>query len=157
MKLTDEEKALLDEIYEHGGEERHELLAHFFEQRQKLQVAREVYLAPASDSLPLTHDSFWAELQETKVGRACLACGSSAVEEGHEDYDNALLVRLSGGYGLFFDGNDFHFILCHDCSHELCELAPWLGALINPLASHSHRPAYLQANPDHVGWDTLPH
>lgn len=70
-------------------------------------------------------------------------------------YSNALEIELHGGYGMFFDNIDGDRLafLCHDCAHEACERNPWLGALINPARSHSHREEYWAANPDHEGWD----
>jgi hypothetical protein len=37
-------------------------------------------------------------------------------------YENALAIEISGGYGMFFDqiharGRDLTAILCHDCAH----------------------------------------
>lgn len=93
----------------------------------------------------------------------CVDCGAELrfVFDGNNpqdsrQYNNALPVTLTGGYGMFFDDidtGDRTFFLCHECAHRLCEQIPWLGQLIDPLKSHSHRPEYWAANPDHEGWD----
>lgn len=57
-------------------------------------------------------------------------------------YDNALIVRLNGGYGMFVDDFDrelgynpsYDKVLCHDCAHDL---ANWLG--IDAHNWHTHR------------------
>lgn len=62
-------------------------------------------------------------------------------EEGTLQCDNALIVRLSGGYGMFCDplkvSDDFDpewdKIFCHECAHEVCD---FLG--IDASSWHSH-------------------
>lgn len=44
-------------------------------------------------------------------------------------------------------------VICHDCAHQACELLPWLGEWLDPERSHAHRTAYMEAHPDHFGWD----
>lgn len=48
---------------------------------------------------------------------------------------------------------DYEAVICHDCAHSLCAAFPWLDKLIQPYRSHSHRQEYIDANPDHPGWD----
>ena len=80
-----------------------------------------------------------------------------------QQFHNALEIRLSGGYGMFFDNidmalglgvdGDHHVFLCHECAHKACIRLPWLNRLIDPMGSHSHRQDYWDANPEHEGWD----
>lgn len=44
-------------------------------------------------------------------------------------------------------------VLCHECSHKLCELFPAFQNLLHPHNSHAHTDEYHKANPDHWGWD----
>lgn len=71
-------------------------------------------------------------------------------------YDNALAIEFSGGYGMFIDPMTadpiYAVMLCHECAHGLCEATPWIGKLLDPLNSHSHA----WTLPGHKGWD-LPH
>ena len=81
-------------------------------------------------------------------------------QEERYQFDNALWVEFPGGYAMFTD--DFgvsgpdraRAVLCHDCAHELCVAVPWIGALLEPASSHSHRTQFWAENPDHDGWDT---
>jgi hypothetical protein len=76
----------------------------------------------------------------------CVNCGTelSALFRDHDpmsrQYDNALELTQSGGYGMFFDNidGDHHVFLCHDCAHNLCDATPWLARLIQPERSHMH-------------------
>jgi hypothetical protein len=109
----------------------------------------------------------------------CYACGAGLEAESvateqealkHEQWDDALVVSLEGGYGMFIDpiGEDraepspsqgvlkgsYRVVICHDCAHQLCEKVPWLNRLIKPLDSHAHRVGRDWSG--HEGWD-LPH
>ena len=122
----------------------------------------------------------------------CYAChaeldpefGSPAEALAHEQWDNALVLRLEGGYGMFIDpiphdpATDFRtgtvgeldrprpregtlqragalkVVICHDCAHDLCERVPWLERLIEPQRSHAH--SHRRDWTGHTGWD-LPH
>jgi len=71
--------------------------------------------------------------------------------EHNLQYDNALILELHGGYGMFIDpvglesdGDDVYppdagfnpattVILCHECAHDL---SLWLG--LNPKNWHTH-------------------
>jgi hypothetical protein len=77
-------------------------------------------------------------------------------EAGSLQYDNALVVRLEGGYGMFLDPLDtgnvadrrelnraYDSLLCHECGHAL---ALFLGK--DPSNWHTHRPDIGQ-HPDH--------
>lgn len=94
------------------------------------------------------------------------------VDPNHEttyQFDNALVLGLFGGYGMFVEspeyvstsnllnlretGATFEIIFCHDCAHELCEKFPAFDRVVNPLKSHSHTTKYWNENPDHEGWD----
>lgn len=44
-------------------------------------------------------------------------------------------------------------ILCHECAHDLCDKFPAFRNKIDPHNSHSHKTAYVEAHPDHWGWD----
>lgn len=82
----------------------------------------------------------------------CYAC-QKTLEPVFEDsdadacsqFDNALIVEIHGGYGMFtdslgaskYDGIpgliDYNqVILCHECAHEACEALPWMNRLIDP-------------------------
>ena len=92
------------------------------------------------------------------------------VKEGETPYqfDNALWIAFHGGYGMFvesawilddpkrtdrFPGAAYEFVICHDCAHEFMDNNPWLKNLFDPRQSHSHKMKYVEANPDHYGWD----
>lgn len=54
--------------------------------------------------------------------------------------ENALDLRLSGGYGCFMDPMDpyyYNLILCHDCAHKFVNTFPVLLEKLR--GSHSHR------------------
>jgi len=108
---------------------------------------------------------------------ACYSCGAALEpvfddgENGTEQWDNALIVRLEGGYGMFIDplapepaditkgeisrGEcELKVVICHGCAHKACEQMPWLDRLIEPLNSHAHRIGRDWSG--HEGWD-LPH
>jgi len=92
----------------------------------------------------------------------CTACGKElepefpGINPESEQYDNALEVKFDGGYGMFIDPIDkeYRAIICHECAHELCERVPWIGMLIDPYCSHSHKQGHNWTK--HWGWD-LPH
>jgi len=85
-----------------------------------------------------------------RLGPTCDACGKT-LEKVFEDtppevlqYDNALHIRIEGGYGEFIDAIDpnrdaYYSIICHECAHDLCEKVPWIGRWIQPDRSHTHR------------------
>jgi hypothetical protein len=97
-----------------------------------------------------------------------------SLPEGSEQFDNALVICLEGGYGMFVDpagpehegrpdrehgllgmgAGSMRVIICHDCAHGLCTTVPWLDALVKPLESHAHRHGRDWSG--HEGWD-LPH
>ena len=110
----------------------------------------------------------------------CYSCGADLEAAIHdteqealecEQWDNALVVEVHGGFGMFFDSlgqedvqnkaeigllqNDGkkRVVLCHDCGHKACDVLPWLSHLIDPERAHSHR---VDPGPPHKGWD-LPH
>lgn len=75
---------------------------------------------------------------------------------GSIQYDNALVVRLDGGYGMFVDDPFrsehldqrglhpiFDALLCHECAHDL---AVFLGK--DARTWHTHRPGS-GMHPDH--------
>jgi hypothetical protein len=88
-------------------------------------------------------------------------------------FDNALVISFEGGYGMFVDVlgvpaeqpkdlergvlrdvGEHQVIICHDCAHRLCEIVPWIGTLLDPMASHAH--SHRHDWTGHDGWD-LPH
>lgn len=95
----------------------------------------------------------------------CYACEVELEPEGglKTDYqfDNALWVGFHGGYGMFIDPLQTSKVLkaqeeaviCHECAHKLCDEVPWIGKLLDPHSSHSHKDSYRKANPNHYGWD----
>ena len=44
-------------------------------------------------------------------------------------------------------------VICHECAHDLCDKVPWIKEWLDPHRSHSHRTDYVEAHPDHWGWD----
>lgn len=84
-------------------------------------------------------------------------------------FDNALVIGLFGGYGMFIEsaryagepcpvvlkdtGATREIFLCHDCAHELCDKFPAFGSLVNPYDSHTHTVEYWETHPDHEGID----
>jgi hypothetical protein len=90
-----------------------------------------------------------------------VSCGAELVPvfpDSHDldvQYDNALEVSLSGGYGMFFDNidGDHHVLLCHDCAHVACLNLPWLDRLLRPDFSHAHSAEFWRFNRGHLGWD----
>ena len=70
-----------------------------------------------------------------------MECSACKAEVG-EDLDNAMFVKLSGGYGMFFDTNfrdkpdEYSLMLCHDCSHKLVGSSPFLTNLLK--GGHFH-------------------
>lgn len=113
---------------------------------------------------PQVHPDLDAAAESVGFTR-CISCGTLPVthtrgrfqnNQHYAEWDNALLIDLRGGYGMFFDDHDQgpkSAALCHDCAHSLCDTVPWLAALLNPAKSHAHTQAYTDANPDHYGWD----
>ena len=94
-----------------------------------------------------------------RPNKRCISCDDELRPEmgpTQYQYDNALAMKFSGGYGMFIDDYDsrdpWHF-LCHDCAHDACDKLPWLSKLLDPLRSHSHRYEYWDSHPDHEGWD----
>lgn len=106
----------------------------------------------------------------------CYACNAEMPTKLFSvSFDNALWIKFSGGYGQFVEVDHFRdwpseydhdrqnedgswhrgegIRICHDCAHQLCEVVPWIGKLINPYSSHSHTLKYQQNHPDHFGWD----
>ena len=91
----------------------------------------------------------------------CSACNSVLVPGLRSDteyqFDNALWIKFSGGYGMFIDPfeGDPQGVLCHECAHALCGSQPWIANLLNPHDSHAHRtediPRLLAEG--HTGWD----
>lgn len=84
-----------------------------------------------------------------------------------EQWDNALVISLEGGYSMFIDPinpdrpdptvgllSNYRAVICHDCAHQLCAQVPWLGRLIDPHYSHAH--SVRRDWSQHIGWD-LPH
>ncbi len=106
----------------------------------------------------------------------CYACQAELKPEfdglpaDHEQWDNALVIELQGGYGMFIDPVEgavrdrsagrldaqgtLRAVICHECAHRLCADVPWLERLIQPRLSHSH--SVLSDWAGHGGWD-LPH
>jgi hypothetical protein len=90
----------------------------------------------------------------------CRSCKAELIPDAKSDtdyqFDNALWIRFDGGYGMFIDPFDEappKAVICHECAHKLCDENPWLKDLLNPHGSHSHKSAYVDANPSHYGWD----
>ena len=106
----------------------------------------------------------------------CDACRThlvrdKAIRDTDYQFDNALWMEFHGGYGMFIDpiGDPGHkdrvgdrgrvcwpqVVICHECAHDLCDKVPWIGKLLNPEGSHSHRTDdhdRLKAE-GHKGWD----
>lgn len=104
----------------------------------------------------------------TKLGavpaepKHCANCETVLRPEFDKDtkyqFDNALWIKFSGGYGMFIDpmtDDDPEAVICHECAHKLCEQNPWIMKLLDPHNSHAHRvqdiPELLMRG--HTGWD----
>ena len=90
----------------------------------------------------------------------CASCREELIPDGNMDtdyqFDNALWITFDGGYGMFIDpmcDKPPRMVLCHECAHKLCDNNPAIHALLKPHSSHSHKTAYVEAHPDHYGWD----
>jgi hypothetical protein len=62
------------------------------------------------------------------------------VEETNQ-FDNALVLHTSGGYGMFIDNMDEEdptFVLCHECAHLFCAIFDPEKKLIDSTVSHGH-------------------
>lgn len=92
------------------------------------------------------------------------------IDDFETDYqfENALWINFSGGYGMFVESNpynnnenppqhfketDYESVICHDCAHGLCDTVPWISKILKPLLSHSHTQEFWDNNPEHDGWD----
>jgi hypothetical protein len=78
----------------------------------------------------------------------------------NHQYQNALWIKFSGGYGMFIDpDDDIEVCLCHDCAHWLCAANPFIGDLLTPASSHSHQVDDIAGliAADHDGWDLTPY
>lgn len=98
----------------------------------------------------------------TMRNKNCVACGKNLINvfenvDQYEQYNNALWVEFTGGYGEFVDvlvtPNPYQAVICHECAHDLCDKIPWIGKLIDPHNSHTHTEEYKRTNPGHYGWD----
>jgi hypothetical protein len=92
----------------------------------------------------------------------CAACDAVLIPEMRADteyqFDNALWVSFSGGYGMFIDPfgeEDLKAVICHACAHALCDSQPWIQRLLRPHESHAHRTEDIAAllAAGHKGWD----
>lgn len=96
----------------------------------------------------------------------CYACGKALEPVAITDnttyqLDNALWLTFSGGYGMFIESfgdglvepesSQDHVVICHECAHALCAAVPWIGKLLDPLNSHSHKQGVDWTG--HSGWD----
>jgi hypothetical protein len=95
----------------------------------------------------------------------CYGCAKRLVTAMSHDtdyqFDNALWVQFDGGYGMFIDpmGDErARVVICHECAHDLCDKVTWVGALLDPAKSHSHRAAACESLilEGHRGWDLDP-
>ena len=67
---------------------------------------------------------------ETRVGASCDNC-LTPMHLVHDDGAfNALNIRLSGGFGQFYDGEDIYLLLCQECARRLIALFPWIQPAI---------------------------
>jgi hypothetical protein len=71
-----------------------------------------------------------------------------------DQFDNVLILRSEGGYGMFTDYFDEPapvFYLCHECAHLFCKIFDPDKKLIDPYLSHSHKEGTVEIS--HEGWD----
>ena len=67
----------------------------------------------------------------------CIACDVELRDvfnnPSAKQYEQALEVKLLGGYGMFFDNfdGDHHVFLCESCSLTACGALPWMAKLLN--------------------------
>lgn len=101
----------------------------------------------------------------------CSRCGNGlylvfpGVSGPTVQYDNALVVSVSGGYGMFVDdmvlnslterddrGMNTHLerLICHECAHELCVFLK-----LTPANWHTHNPELAQHQDHHKPFDEL--
>lgn len=87
-------------------------------------------------------------VRDTQPRLLCQRCKSELIpqwirtreDEGvvSDQYDNNLILEFHGGYGMFTDCiytcPADKIILCHDCSHKLCEYLD-----VDPHNWHTHR------------------
>lgn len=127
------------------------------EQAEARQWAEEILIAtrvtPNRTSLLTSSEGGTPMELMRRLGPTCDACGKTLdkVFDGTPpevlQYDNALHIRLDGGYGEFIDnieplnsgGDRYYSIICHECAHDLCERVPWIATMIDPARSHTHR------------------
>ena len=93
----------------------------------------------------------------------CSTCGKELAPvfegdcEAHvtQQFDNTLILRVEGGYGMFTDyfGEEEPppFLLCHTCAHHFCRIFDPKKKLIDPFLSHSHKEGSVLDS--HEGWD----
>ncbi len=56
-------------------------------------------------------------------------------------YENALIIDFTGGYGMFDDdipNLTKQAILCHDCAHALIAANPWMRWFVDDERGHMH-------------------
>lgn len=78
---------------------------------------------------------------------ACVSCGTvlaPVFETAKEtfQYDDALEIRLCGGYGMFFDNidGDHHVFLCGVCARIVCGALPWFAKVLGRTAGGQEKP-----------------
>ena len=110
-----------------------------------------------SDSFMKAGD-FWHQLPKARRIQAHLDFRAQhGIDADPDDIDPNIMVNpdsLQAEWEAWYEENrDDQVIICHECAHKLCDAVPWFKRLINPHNSHSHKTAYVEANPDHFGWD----
>jgi hypothetical protein len=56
----------------------------------------------------------------------------------YPQYDNALIIDLNGGYGMYFDDfptSHYRLIICGACATALIKEQPWIGKRVPELAT----------------------
>ena len=91
-----------------------------------------------SDQFPPAPDGMQWTLTPLPVLHSCASCTAAlkpVFQDAPGQYEDALEVILTGGYGMFFDNidGDKRVFLCHSCAHVACEALPWLKQVVGPL------------------------
>lgn len=118
-----------------------------------------------SDSFMMMHD-FWDTLGEDRQRALHEEVTLEACKRIGIKYDPDTQIHDVGipmmpmpdsvreEFHAYVEKNRKHRVnICHECAHDLCSKVPWIEKLLDSHSSHSHRTSYVDANPDHYGWD----
>ncbi|QAU07228.1 hypothetical protein HOV03_gp89 [Gordonia phage Asapag] len=108
-----------------------------------------------TDQLPPAPEGMEWTLTPAPQVHTCASCSRKLKsvfppEVSATNYEDALEVILSGGWGMFFDNidGDPKVYLCHSCAHVACEALPWLKQVVGPLHGACDRVVKWDENDD---------